>query len=74
MLKAIINWFRGPYRANPVVRDNSDSNRGTIEILVGYHTIEVSEEQARNLWGELGSVLRKRSKRPSGLSVDTNSE
>lgn len=58
-----------PYHhADPIVRDSSNANRGTIEILVGKHVIELSEEQARNLWGELGSVLRKRNKRPSGLS------
>lgn len=67
-IKALLDMWR-PYRADPIVRDISDSNRGTIEILVGRSVIELSEEQARNLWGELGSVLRKRSKRPSGLST-----
>lgn len=67
-IKTLLNMWRRPYYSNPIVRDHSDSNRGTIEILVGRHVVEVSEEQARNLWGELGSVLRKRSKRPSGLS------
>jgi hypothetical protein len=69
-INRLLDMWRGTYYADPVVRDHSDSNRGTIEILVGHHVIEVSEEQARNLWGELGSVLRKRSKRPSGLSTE----
>ncbi len=64
----LLNLWRGNYHADPVVRDHSDSSRGTIEILVGRHVVEVSEEQARNLWGELGSVLRKRNNRPSGMS------
>lgn len=59
-IKALLDLWRGKYYANPVVRDHSDSSRGTIEILVGHHIIKVSEEQARNLWGELGHVLRMR--------------
>lgn len=69
-IKMLLDMWRGPYHPDPIVRDHSDSSRGTIEILVGHHVIEVSEEQARNLWGELGSVLRKRSKRPVGMSEE----
>lgn len=62
MLSFLKNIFKKSktYYANPVVQDCSDSSHGTIKIFAGHDVIVISEEQAKNLWGELGSVLRKR--------------
>lgn len=66
-------WSKKPiYVADPKVELlGNDVTAGSIKITVGTHEVLLSEQQARNLWGELGAVLRKVSdSRPKGMSKE----
>jgi len=56
MFKKLSDWILGrDYRADPAVTYKN----GIFIVRTGRSKIFLSREQARNLWGELGSKIRR---------------